>query len=143
MRTGTPRHSRPDIQARRREWFDSQLDLDPERLIFIDETGANTKMARLRGWRESDIVVMDTLSSHKVAGVRQLIESVSATLLYLPPYSPDFNPIEMAFSKLKAALRKAAARTRTDLWDAIVLAIETFSPTECENDFAAAGYDRE
>mgnify|MGYP001029930244 FL=1 len=93
--------------------------------------------------REGDIVVMDNLASHKVVGVRQMIESVGATLLYLPPYSPNFNPIEMAFSKLKAALRKAAARTKTDLWDAIAMAIKTFSPTECENYFAAAGYDRD
>jgi transposase len=169
-------------------------------LIFIDETGANTKMARLRGWSVKgercraaiphghwrtttftaglrlsgmaapmlldgpmhgaaflayvehvlvpdlavgDIVVMDNLASHKVAGVRERIEAAGATLLYLPPYSPDFNPIEMAFSKLKAALRKAAARTKADLWDAIATAIETFTPTQCENYFAAAGYDRD
>jgi transposase len=169
-------------------------------LIFIDETGANTKMARLRGWSAKgercraaiphghwrtttftaglrlsgmaapmlldgpmhgaaflayvehvlvpdlavgDIVVMDNLASHKVAGVRERIEAAGATLLYLPPYSPDFNPIEMAFSKLKAALRKAAARTKADLWDAIATAIETFTPTQCENYFAAAGYDRD
>jgi len=169
-------------------------------LIFIDETGANTKMARLRGWSAKgercraaiphghwrtttftagfrlsgmaapmlldgpmhgaaflayvehvlvpdlavgDIVVMDNLASHKVAGVRERIEAAGATLLYLPPYSPNFNPIEMAFSKLKAALRKAAARTKADLWDAIATAIETFTPTQCENYFAAAGYDRD
>jgi transposase len=169
-------------------------------LIFIDETGANTKMARLRGWSVKgercraaiphghwrtttftaglrlsgmaapmlldgpmhgaaflayvehvlvpdlavgDIVVMDNLASHKVAGVRERIEAAGATLLYLPPYSPDFNPIEMAFSKLKAALQKAAARTKADLWDAIATAIETFTPTQCENYFAAAGYDRD
>ena len=90
-----------------------------------------------------DIVVMDNLASHKVAGVRERIEAAGATLLYLPPYSPDFNPIEMAFSKLKAALQKAAARTKADLWDAIATAIETFTPTQCENYFAAAGYDRD
>jgi len=90
-----------------------------------------------------DIVVMDNLASHKVAGVRELIEDAGATLMYLPPYSPDFNPIEMAFSKLKAALRKAAARTKVELWDAIAGAIETFTPTECENYFAAAGYDQD
>ena len=169
-------------------------------MIFIDETGANTKMARLRGWSAKggrcraaiphghwrtttftaglrlsgmaapmlldgpmhgaaflayvehvlvpdlavgDIVVMDNLASHKVAGVRERIEAAGATLLYLPPYSPDFNPIEMAFSKLKTALRKAAARTKADLWDAIATAIETFTPTQCENYFAAAGYDRD
>ena len=90
-----------------------------------------------------DIVVMDNLASHKVAGVRELIEDAGATLMYLPPYSPDFNPIEMAFSKLKAALRKAAARTKVELWDAIAGAIETSTPTECENYFAAAGYDQD
>ena len=91
---------------------------------------------------EGDIVIMDNLASHKVAGVRELIEAAGARLLYLPPYSPDFNPIEMAFSKLKAALRKVAARTKTDLWDVIATAIETFTPTQCQNYFAAAGYDR-
>ena len=91
---------------------------------------------------DGDIVVMDNLASHKVAGVPELIEGAGATVLYLPPYSPDLNPIEMAFSKLKAALRKAAARTKTDLWDAIAQAIETFTPNQCENYFPAAGYDR-
>ena len=90
-----------------------------------------------------DIVVMDNLPAHKVAGIQQAIEAAGATLLYLPPYSPDFNPIEMAFSKLKALLRKAAARTRDELWDAIASAIDAFTPTQCENYFAAAGYDRE
>lgn len=88
-----------------------------------------------------DIVVMDNLPAHKVAGVRQAIEAVGARLLYLPPYSPDFNPIEMAFSKLKALLRKAAARTINDLWDTIATCLNAFTPTECANFFAAAGYD--
>ena len=185
--------------ARRRLWFDGQMELDPERLIFIDETGASTKMARLRGWSRKgercrasiphghwktttltaglrlsglaapmlldgpmhgvafkayveqvlapelgpdDIVVMGNLSVHKVAGIRQAIETAGATLLYLPPCGPDFNPIEMAFSKLKALLRKAAARTVDDLSDAIANAIDAFTPSECENYFAAAGYER-
>ena len=93
--------------------------------------------------RDGGIVVMDNLASHKVVGVRELIEAAGARLLYLPPYSPDFNPIEMAFSKLKAFLRKAAARTKDDLWNAVANAIETFTPNECENYFAAAGYDRD
>ncbi len=88
-----------------------------------------------------DIVVMDNLPADKVSGVRQAIEAAGARLLYLPPYSPDFNPIEMAFSKLKALLRKAAARTIDDLWEAIAQIIETFTPNECVNFFAAAGYD--
>jgi transposase len=90
-----------------------------------------------------DIVVMDNLPAHKVAGVRQAIEDAGARLLYLPPYSPDFNPIEMAFSKLKALIRKTAARTIDDLWDAIAGTLDAFTPEECQNYFAAAGYDRD
>jgi len=189
---------RPDVLAKRQDWFDSQLDLDPDKLIFIDETGASTKMARLRGWaakgqrcraavphghwktttftaglrmdgisapmlldgpmhghafrayveqvlvpelRPGDIVIMDNLPAHKVAGVRETIEAAGARLLYLPPYSPDFNPIEMAFSKLKALLRKTAARTVDDLWDAVAQSLDAFTPNECANYFAASGYD--
>jgi transposase len=184
----------------RRLWFDGQLDLDPEKLIFVDETGASTKMARLRGralrgqrcraaiphghWKTTtftaglrldglaapmlldgamdgeaflayvqkvlvpelapdDIVVMDNLPAHKVGGVRSAIEAAGASLLYLPPYSPDFNPIEQAFAKLKALLRKVAARSIPELWDAVAEAIDHFPPSECRNYFAAAGYDHE
>jgi transposase len=87
-----------------------------------------------------DIVVMDNLPAHKVAGVRKLIEAANATLIYLPPYSPDFNLIEMAFAKLKALLRKAAARTRDALWDSIDAALTAFTPLECANYFRHAGY---
>jgi len=90
-----------------------------------------------------DIVVLDNLPAHKVAGVRQAIEAAGARLLYLPPYSPDFNPIEMAFAKLKALLRKAAARSVDELWDTIAETLDAFTPEECENYFAAAGYDRD
>jgi hypothetical protein len=75
--------------------------------------------------------------------VRRAIECAGAELRFLPPYSPDFNPIEMAFSKLKAFLKKHAARTVDDLWDTIAMGIGTFTPTECQNYFAAAGYDCE
>ncbi len=92
---------------------------------------------------KGDIVVMDNLPAHKVAGVRDAIEKAGATLLYLPPYSPDFNPIEPAFSKLKAILRKAAARTIHELWQAIAQSLDAFSPDECKNYFAAAGYEPE
>ena len=88
-----------------------------------------------------DIVVMDNLSSHKTPAVRQAIEAAGATLLLLPPYSPDFNPIEQAFSKLKAHLRKAAERTIHDLWNAIGRILDLYSPQECANYFANAGYD--
>jgi transposase len=186
------------VLRRRRAWFDQQPDLQLERLIFIDETGASTKMARRYGraprgercrapvphghWKTTtfvgalrldgmtapmvidgamhgaaflayveqllvptlalgDIVVMDNLPAHKPLAVRRAIENVGAELRFLPPYSPDFNPIEMAFSKLKAFLKKTAARTKDDLWNAIATVIDTFTPTECENYFAAAGYD--
>jgi transposase len=189
---------RPDVLRRRRAWFEAQPDLDPDRLVFIDETWASTNMARTHGraprgerlraavphghWltttfvaglrntgmvapmvldgpingslfqdyveqvlvpelRPGDIVVMDNLGSHKGAGVRAAIEAAGASLLYLPPYSPDFNPIEQAFAKLKAMLRKAAERTLDDLWRSIGRIIDTFTPTECANYFAAAGYD--
>jgi transposase len=168
--------------------------------VFIDETGASTKMARRYGraprgercraplphghWKTTtfvgalrlegmtapmvldgamhgaaflayveqllaptlkpgDIVVMDNLPAHKPVAVRKAIETAGAELRFLPPYSPDFNPIEMAFSKLKAFLEKTAARTVEDLWDAIAQSIDTFTPAECQNYFAAAGYDRE
>jgi transposase len=183
---------------RRREWFESQLDLDPEKLVFIDETWASTNMARRYGraprgerlraaiphghWktttfvaglrlegvvaplvfdgpinvqvfdayveqflaptlRTGDIVVMDNLSSHKAPPIRTLIEEAGAELRFLPPYSPDFNPIEKAFAKLKALLRKAAERTIPALWDAIARLIDLFEPGECRNYFASCGYD--
>ena len=190
---------RPDVLRRRRAWIEAQPDLDPEKLVFIDETGASTKMARRSGgaprghrcrapvphghWktttfvgalrlsgmtasmvldgamhgaaflayveqvlvpalRPGDIVVMDNLPAHRSAAVRDAIREAGAELRFLPPYSPDFNPIEMAFSKLKASLKRRAARTVDELWDAIGEATDNFTPTECQNYFAAAGYDR-
>ena len=182
----------------REAWFEGQLDLDPDRLVFVDESWASTSMARrhgrcprgqrlrmsvphghwktttfiaglrssgivapyvvdcpvnrdifeawveqalLRELRPGDIVVMDNLSSHKGPRVRALIESRGASLLYLPPYSPDFNPIENAFAKLKALLRREAARTVDALWSAIGRLIDLITPQECQNMFAAADYD--
>ena len=93
--------------------------------------------------RAGDVVVMDNLSSHKKAGVRQTIEAAGAKLLFLPPYSPDFNPIELAFSKFKWLLRTAAERTVECMWNAIGRIIDLFTPAECANYFAAAGYDPE
>ena len=185
---------------RRRAWFELQPELDPDRLVFIDETGASTKMARRCGrsrrgercrasvphghWKTTtfvgalrtggmsapmvldgamhagaflayveqvlvptlapgDIVVMDNLPAHKPTAVRQAIERAGAELRFLPAYSPDFNPIELAFSKLKAFLKKHAPRTIDELWDIIARAIDIFTPAECLNYFSAAGYDRE
>lgn len=86
------------------------------------------------------VVIMDNLSSHKGPRIREMIEAAGATLLYLPPYSPDFNPIENAFAKLKANLRKAAERTVNGLWEAVGRIVDTYSPAESTNYFAAAGY---
>jgi len=91
--------------------------------------------------RPGDIVIMDNLSSHKGANVRRMIEAAGAELRFLPPYSPDLNPIEMAFSKIKAHLRKAAERTLGSLWDAIGRIIDLITPNEARNYFNAAGYD--
>jgi putative transposase len=90
--------------------------------------------------KPGDVVVMDNLSSHKVAGVREAIEAAGARLLYLPPYSPDLNPIEQFFAKLKAILRAAAARSLDALGDAIAAALTRFSQRECRNYFAHDGY---
>ena len=87
-----------------------------------------------------DTVIMDNLSSHKVAGARAAIEAAGANLLYLPPYSPDVNPIEMAFSKLKSLLRAKALRTMDELWKALGPLSDTFSQSECVNYLRHAGY---
>ena len=190
---------REDVAEARQACFEAQPDLAPERLVFVDETGASTKMARLRGragkgerlragiphgrWSTTtfvaglrlsdlgapmvldgslngpaflayveqvlvptltrgDTVIMDNMSCHKSAPVRCAIEAVSARLMFLPPYSPNFNPIEMAFSKLKALLRKAAERTRADLWRTIGRLIDTISPAECANFFGSADHEQ-
>lgn len=88
-----------------------------------------------------DIVIMDNLSAHKAAGVRDAIEAAGATLMFLPPYSSDFNSIENAFAKLKTLLRAKADRTITALWDAVDPLLDLFTPDECQNYFKAAGCD--
>jgi transposase len=185
------------VAAAREAWREFALSLDPDKLVFIDETGASTKMARLRGrskrgsrcrapiphghWltttftaalrrtaltapmtlngpmnaiafcayieqvlvptlKPGDIVVMDNLPAHKGAAVRNAIEAHGARLILLPPYSPDFNPIENAYAKFKSHLRKAAARTVETLEAAITDAFHAFTPKECANYFLAAGY---
>ncbi len=185
------------MKAAREAWTENQADLDPEHLIFIDESGLSTKMARLRGWapegerchaaiphghwkmitfvggltlsgfvapmlldgpmdgecfrawveqmlapmlNPGDIIVMDNLPAHKVAGIRPAIEKTGARLLYLPPYSPDLNPIENALAKLKAIVRAAAARSFNTLEAATASALAKVQPAECVNFFAHAGY---
>ncbi|NNJ26238.1 IS630 family transposase ISMex41 [Planctomycetes bacterium LzC2] len=102
-----------------------------------------------RGWverhlvrelRPGDVVVMDNLGSHKVAGVRAAIAAAGTQALYLPPYAPDLNPIELAFSKLKQLVRTAAQRTVAGLEQAIAAASDLLTPTDCRNDFAHCGY---
>jgi transposase len=188
---------RPDVAKKRIEWRDSQSQIDPAKVVFIDETWAKTNMTRrygrsalgtrvvektpcgrwetttflgalcvegfvapltvegpingplFRGWveqhlvpvlKQGDIVVMDNLSSHKVAGIRKAIEAVGAELRYLPPYSPDLNPIELAFSKLKKLLRDGAARTVDKLWELYGRILDQFTESECRNYFKHCGY---
>jgi len=189
---------RSDVLKQRQDWFAGQGDLDPSKLVFIDETGASTNLARKNGrcrrgrrlqaavphghyktvtlvaalrlsglvaqkafdrpinaasfedWVEQclvpmlspgDVVVLDNLSSHKGPRVEQLIKAAGAELRYLPPYSPDMNPIEKAYSKLKAHLRKIAERTVAGLMRALETCADIFKPAECENYFNACGYD--
>lgn len=91
--------------------------------------------------RPGDVVIMDNLSSHKRPAVRDRIEAAGATLRFLPPYSPDFNPIEKAFSRLKAMFRKIGERTVSGLWSLIGKLVDIFQPTECANYFSSCGYD--
>jgi transposase len=104
-------------------------------LAYVDQVLAPTL-------RPGDIVIMDNLSSHKIEGVRAAIEAKGAELRYLPPYSPDLNPIEQLFAKLKALLRSAAARTVEALWAAIGRLIDAFTAEECRNYFRHCGYVR-
>jgi transposase len=90
--------------------------------------------------RKGDVVIMDNLGSHKVAGVRHAIEAAGASLMFIPPYSPDLNPIEMAFAKLKALLRAKKLRTVEGLWNALGNLVDCFKPEECANFFRHAGY---
>ena len=90
--------------------------------------------------KKGDVVILDNLSSHKVAGVREVIEARGAELAYLPPYSPDLNPIEQVFAKLKHHLRKTAARTVETVHDAIAQILERFKPEECRNYIRNSGY---
>jgi transposase len=185
------------VKERRDRWHEDLKDVPPERLVFIDESGAKTNMTRLYGWgprearvidrtpyghwktctmlaavrldgplaavtidaavdaesfivwtrqvlapclRPGDVVVMDNLPAHKSPDVAQAIQSSGATLLYLPPYSPDFNPIENMWSKIKTALRAAAARTFPALGTAIDDALASITPKDCQGFFSHCGY---
>jgi len=185
------------VAARRRIWRAAQPFVDADKLVFIDETGASTKMTRLYGraprgrrllaqapfghWKTTtfvaalrrdglgapmvldgpmtgeaflayveqvliptlkpdDIVVLDNLPAHKIAAVRAAIAEAGAQFFLLPPYSPDMNPIEMAFAKLKTLLRQAPERTRRGLWQRIGQLPDRFTADECANYLRAAGY---
>jgi transposase len=195
--TRAAEQDRPDVAERRERWRGGQAALDPEKLVFIDETWASTNMSRRYGraplgerlvcpvphghWktttfvaglraggltaplvidgamngdlfvayveqvlvpelRAGDVVVMDNLSSHKRTRVREAIEAAGCSLLYLPPYSPDLNPIEQAFAKLKALLRKAQERTVEGLWSFLGRALDLFEAEECRNYMKHCGY---
>ena len=109
--------------------------------INRDAFGAYVEKVLVPELNPGDVVIMDNLLSHKAPAVREMLEADGASLLYLPPYSPNFNPIEQAFSKLKAHLHKAAERTIHGLWNAIGRILDLFTPQECTNYFANAGYD--
>jgi putative transposase len=186
------------VARRREQWKERQGRIDPQRLVFIDETWTKTNMAPLRGWaprgsrlrakapgswktmtflaalrhdridapwlldgpingdsfqvyvekqlvptlRPGDIVILDNLGSHKAKAVRQAIKGAGAKLIFLPKYSPDLNPIEQVFAKLKHLLRKAAARTPDAVCNAIAEILNAYSPDECANYFAKSGYER-
>jgi transposase len=112
------------------------IDGPMNRVVF--ETYIETQLAPIL--KEGDVVILDNLSSHKGEEAERLVRAKGAWLLFLPPYSPDLNPIEMAFAKLKAHLRATAARTIDDLWKAVGDICKLFSPQECSNYFQAAGY---
>jgi transposase len=187
------------VARRRVQWTSRQNQIDPERLVFIDETWTKTNMEPLRGWapcgqrliakvphghwktmtfiaalrhdridapwvldgpinaeafttyvekvlvptlRPGDLVIMDNLGSHKGKAVRRAIRSAGAKLFFLPKYSPDLNPIEQVFAKLKHLLRKAAARTLEAVVTAIGELLGTYTARECANYFVNAGYER-
>ena len=189
--------ARADVARRRRRWRSWQAGLDPQRLVFIDETWIKTNMAPLRGWgpkgdrlrgfaphghwrtltflgalrcdrltapcvfdgpingecfrayveqqllpvlKPGDIVIMDNLGSHKSAALRRIIKAAGARLWYLPPYSPDLNPIEQTFAKIKHWMRAAQKRTIDDTWRHLGSLVDTIQPDECSNYFANAGY---
>lgn len=188
---------RADVAEARADWKATQGQIDPDRVIFIDETWAKTNMTRtyarsdrgtrvieevpngrwetttfigairasgfiaplvvegaingaiFKAWveqhlvrelRAGDVVVMDNLSSHKVAGVREAIESTGAKLMYLPSYSPDLNPIELAFSKFKKLLREGAKRTTEKLTELCGQVLDLFTESEIRNYFRHCGY---
>jgi transposase len=108
------------------------------RLVFL----AYVKQCLVRMLKQGDITIMDNLPVHKIAGVQQTIEAAEAQLLYLSPYSPDLNPIELAFSKLQALLRKAAERTIPGLLRRTGRLVKAFSPIECSNFLRHIGYVR-
>ncbi len=127
--------------------FVAGLRVDGVTAPFVSDRAMNGQIFRVYVERclaptlsPGDIVIIDNLPAHKVAGVRDTIAAAGAALLYLPPYSPDFNPIEMLFAKLKALLRRTAARTIASLWDAIGRLLDNFSAAECSHYLDHAGY---
>jgi transposase len=185
------------VKARREIWFEEQLDLEPSRLVFLDECGTNAKMARLYGrsrrgercraavphghWKTTtlvaaltlngivapmvidgamngerfkayveqalapvlkagDTVIWDNLPAHRISGIAEIVERTGASLMRLPPYSPDFNPIEKAFAQIKSHLKKVAARTKETLDQAIATAIDLVKPQHARNYFRSCGY---
>ena len=189
--------SRPDVAKQRQQWPQRLADVPAARLVFVDESGANTQMTRrcgrsprgqrlvcsvphghyqtttliaavslqgpqapwlfdgpmdgalflawvkaglVPGLRRDDVVILDNLATHQVAGVREAIETAGARLEYLPPYSPDFNPIEPMWSKVKQAMKSREPRTTRQLLKAAGAAFATVTPQDCQGFFLGAGY---
>jgi transposase len=190
--------ARPDVAHARADWRCAQAEVDPQRLVFVDETGLKTDMSRLRGWaekserlvdaspgghwqtsslvhaialdgtraamvldgplnslcfagfcerflapslRRGDLVVLDNLSSHKSCSANAAVEAVGAKLIYLPPYSPDLNPIENLFSKIKQLIRGFRPGTWLQIIQATKQALLRITPEDIENAFFHCGYE--
>jgi transposase len=126
------------VAALRHDRLDAPWVIDGTMNRVTFDTYVETQLAPTLG--KGDVIILDNLSSHKSARTAEMLHDAGAWFLFLPPYSPDLNPIEMAFSKLKALIRKAAARTYDDLWNAVGHVSDLFSDEECFNFFTAAGY---
>ena len=128
------------MQAKRAKWKELNLKAEHDNLVFLDESGVNINMIRRygRAINRGDIVVMDNMRSHHVAGVKEALRAAGVIPLYLPPYSPDLNPIEMMWSKMKSVLRKIGCRTAALLPQVVIKALALVSVSDCMGWFAAS-----
>ena len=130
------------MQAKRAKWKELNLKAKHDSLVFLDESGVNINMIRRygRAINRGDIVVMDNMRSHHVKGVKEALRAAGVIPLYLPPYSPDLNPIEIMWSKMKSVLRKVGCRAAALLPQVVIKALALVSVSDCMGWFAADGY---